>query len=77
MKKFFILLSIIITNYPSVFAHRQSCIIERHFGSIVMVRGYTEGGSLAYGSGVIVGKGEVITNCHVLRRTKSSLGFTR
>ena len=36
-----------------------------------MVRGYTESGSLAYGSGVIVGKGEVITNCHVLRRTKN------
>jgi len=41
------------------------------FGSIVMVRGYTESGSLAYGSGVIVGKGEVITNCHVLRRTEA------
>jgi serine protease Do len=38
--------------------------------SIVMIRGYTESGSLAYGSGVIVGENQVITNCHVLRKTK-------
>ena len=38
--------------------------------SIVMIRGYTETGTLAYGSGVIVGENQVVTNCHVLRRTK-------
>ena len=35
-----------------------------------MVRGYTDTGALAYGSGVIVGENEIITNCHVLRDTK-------
>jgi tetratricopeptide (TPR) repeat protein len=38
--------------------------------SVVMIRGYTDNGSLAYGSGVIVGENEVVTNCHVLRNTK-------
>ena len=69
MKKFFIL-SLLLLQTTSVFAIDKTALL-RAFGSIVMVRGYTESGSLAYGSGVIVGKGEVITNCHVLRRTKN------
>ena len=69
MKKFFILLLLLIQT-PSVFALDKAALMKA-FGSIVMVRGYTESGSLAYGSGVIVGKGEVITNCHILRKTKS------
>jgi len=36
----------------------------------VMIRGYADDGSLAYGSGVIIGDNEVVTNCHVLRKTK-------
>ena len=69
MKKIFILL-IILTHTSFANAFDRAALLKA-FGSIVMVRGYTESGSLAYGSGVIVGKGEVITNCHVLRRTKS------
>ena len=69
MKKFFIL-SILLLQIIPVFAIDKAALLKA-FGSIVMVRGYTESGSLAYGSGVIVGKGEVITNCHVLRRTKN------
>ena len=68
MKKFFILSLLLFQTIP-VLAIDKAALLKA-FGSIVMVRGYTEGGSLAYGSGVIVGKGEVITNCHVLRRTK-------
>jgi serine protease Do len=68
MKKFFILSLLLLQTIP-VFALDKAALMNA-FGSIVMVRGYTESGSLAYGSGVIVGKGEVITNCHVLRRTK-------
>jgi len=69
MKKFFIL-SLLLLQVTPVFAIDKAALLKA-FGSIVMVRGYTESGSLAYGSGVIVGKGEVITNCHVLRRTKN------
>ena len=69
MKKLFILSLLLLQTIP-VFAIDKAALLKA-FGSIVMVRGYTESGSLAYGSGVIVGKGEVITNCHVLRRTKN------
>jgi serine protease Do len=69
MKQFFLLLTLLIyTSFAGAF---DRAALLKAFGSIVMVRGYTESGSLAYGSGVIVGKGEVITNCHVLRRTKA------
>ena len=69
MKHFFLLFLLLIhTNF--IFSIDKALLLKA-FGSIVMVRGYTESGSLAYGSGVIVGKGEVITNCHVLRRTKN------
>lgn len=40
------------------------------FMSVVMIRGYNESGGLAFGSGIVVGNNEVVTNCHVLRRTK-------
>lgn len=40
------------------------------FFSIVMIRGYNPDGSLAYGSGVIVAKNKVLTNCHIFRQTK-------
>ena len=69
MKQFLILLTLLIhTSFVNAF---DQAALLKAFGSIVMVRGYTESGSLAYGSGVIVGKGEVITNCHVLRRTEA------
>ena len=69
MKYFLVLLTLLIhTAFANAF---DQAALMKAFGSIVMVRGYTESGSLAYGSGVIVGKGEVITNCHVLRSTKA------
>jgi len=40
------------------------------FFGVVMIRGYNDAGGLAYGSGVVVGDNQVITNCHVLRKTK-------
>jgi hypothetical protein len=40
------------------------------FFSIVLVRGYNSNGSLAYGSGVVVGDNKVLTNCHIFRQTK-------
>jgi hypothetical protein len=38
--------------------------------SVVMVRGYNASGGLSYGSGVIIAKDKVITNCHIFRNTK-------
>jgi hypothetical protein len=43
--------------------------LMRVFFSIVLVRGYDADGGLAYGSGVVVGQNQVVTNCHVLRKT--------
>lgn len=40
------------------------------FLNVVMIRGYNEAGGLVFGSGVVVGDNQVVTNCHVLRRTK-------
>ena len=40
------------------------------YTSIVLIRGYNATGGLAYGSGVVVGKDKVLTNCHVFRSTK-------
>lgn len=44
--------------------------ILKSLQSVVMIRGYNENGGLAYGSGVVVAKNKVITNCHIFRTTK-------
>ncbi len=40
------------------------------YTSVVLIRGHNATGGLAYGSGVVVGKDKVLTNCHVFRSTK-------
>lgn len=40
------------------------------FFSIVMIRGYSENGGMSYGSGIVVDKDKVLTNCHIFRLTK-------
>ena len=47
----------------------KAALIQSYF-SVVMIRGYNADGSLAYGSGVVIAKDKVVTNCHVLRSTK-------
>ncbi|MCX7627533.1 MAG: trypsin-like peptidase domain-containing protein [Methylophilaceae bacterium] len=42
-------------------------VLLKVFFSVVLVRGYDHNGGLAYGSGVVVGENQVVTNCHVLR----------
>ena len=44
-------------------------LVAKH--AVVLVRGYNQTGGLAYGSGVVVAKDKIISNCHVLRTTKS------
>jgi serine protease Do len=67
--RYFLFLFLILISGLS-FSYDQEKLIKA-WASSVMVRGYTETGALAYGSGVIVGKDQVVTNCHVLRKTKS------
>lgn len=40
------------------------------FNAIVMIRGYNPDGGMAYGSGVVVAKDKVMTNCHIFRQSK-------
>lgn len=61
--------SALLTPATSSFAYDKEALIQSYF-SVVMIRGYNEKGGLAYGSGVVIGKDKVITNCHVLRSTK-------
>lgn len=48
--------------------YRQK-MLDAYF-SVVLIRGYNETGGLAYGSGVVLDKNKVITNCHIFRTTK-------
>lgn len=56
---------------PAANAFDQQSLM-RVFFSIVLVRGYNPDGSLAYGSGVVIGDNKVVTNCHVLRKTNQA-----
>ncbi|HEY7986487.1 MAG TPA: trypsin-like peptidase domain-containing protein [Methylophilaceae bacterium] len=47
----------------------DQALFMKTFFSVVLVRGYDDNGGLAYGTGVVVGKNQVATDCHVLRRT--------
>ena len=68
MKKIIYLL-IISFFYHSALAYDKAKLMDAWVAN-VMIRGYADDGSLAYGSGVIIGDNEVVTNCHVLRKTK-------
>lgn len=63
----FILLSLGLPNVAMAF---DRALLFDAFNSIVMVRGYNPDGSMAYGSGVVITKTTVLTNCHIFRNTK-------
>jgi serine protease Do len=63
-----LLISLLLSTTNSL-AMDKSALIQSYF-SVVMVQGYNADGSMAYGSGVVIGKDKVVTNCHVLRSTK-------
>lgn len=68
--KFIVLISVSLPLYSSnAFALNRDLLMDS-FLSVVMIRGYNEAGGLAYGSGVVVGDNQVVTNCHVIRKTK-------
>jgi hypothetical protein len=60
-------LSLLVMSQPAL-AFDQALFMKTFF-SVVLVRGYDDNGGLAYGTGVVVGKNQVATDCHVLRRT--------
>lgn len=62
------LLCMLMVSAPSAQAFDRTKLLKSFF-SIVMIKGYTTDGSMAYGSGVVVGKNKVITNCHIFRKT--------
>ena len=57
---------ILFTN--KVHAYDRVKLLKSFF-SIVMIKGYTSDGSMAYGSGVVVGSNKIVTNCHIFRKT--------
>jgi hypothetical protein len=57
------------TLYQPAFAADKEKILSAS-QSVVMIRGYNANGGLAYGSGVVIAKDKVITNCHIFRTTK-------
>jgi serine protease Do len=68
MRYLFLFLAL-LSSAPAVYAFDKQKMLESFF-STVMVRGYKADGSLAFGSGVVVGDNKVLTNCHTLRQTK-------
>ncbi|MGJ8620756.1 MAG: trypsin-like peptidase domain-containing protein [Methylophilaceae bacterium] len=58
----------LLVSATTAFAYDKQALIKSYF-STVMIRGYNQTGGLAYGSGVVVDKDTVITNCHVFRST--------
>lgn len=64
-------LIIMIIPASAVHAFDQAALMKAFF-SVVLVRGYNDDGSLAYGSGTVVAENQVATNCHVLRKTKQA-----
>lgn len=63
------LLAVLLSPAANAFDQQS---LMRVFFSVVLVRGYNPDGSLAYGSGVVIGPNQVVTNCHVLRKTNKA-----
>lgn len=68
---FIVFLSLLSSLLPAAHAYDRQKLLSSFF-STVLVRGYKDDGSLAYGSGVVVADNQTLTNCHVLRETKQA-----
>ena len=68
MRKLFFV-SVLLSQIQPAIALDQEKVLKS-LQSVVMIRGYNANGGLAYGSGVVVAKDTVITNCHIFRSTK-------
>jgi serine protease Do len=67
--RFLLLAILLLSSIQPALAENKEQLFDAYF-SVVMIRGYNATGGLSYGSGVVVGKDQVITNCHVFRSTK-------
>lgn len=65
----FILTAVLISATQPALAFDKAKLYSA-YTSVVLIRGHNANGGLAYGSGVVVGKDKVLTNCHVFRSTK-------
>lgn len=65
----FILLAALLSYIQPALALDQEKVLHA-LQAVVMIRGYTDTGGISYGSGVVVGKNKIITNCHIFRKTK-------
>ena len=54
--------AVLIGLAPQAQAFDRAKLLQSFF-SIVMIKGYTADGSMAYGSGVVVGPNKIVTNC--------------
>jgi len=68
MRNFLFVVAFFSAMQPAL-AENKEQLFQAYY-TVVMIRGYNAAGGLSYGSGVVVGKDEVITNCHVFRSTK-------
>jgi serine protease Do len=64
-----IITAALLAAIQPAFAFDKAKLYEA-YTSVVLIRGHNATGGLAYGSGVVVGKDKVLTNCHVFRSTK-------
>lgn len=67
MRALCLVTTLLLYTLPAL-AYDKQALMDGYFG-VVMIRGYNTNGGLAYGSGVVVDKNKVITNCHVFRTT--------
>jgi serine protease Do len=67
--RFLILAAAFFSAVQTAWAMDQAKLFEA-YSSVVLIRGFNATGGLTYGSGVVVGKDKVLTNCHVFRATK-------
>jgi serine protease Do len=67
--RFFIIFAALFSAIQPAIAMDRAKLYSA-YTSIVLIRGHNTTGGLAYGSGVVVGKDKVLTNCHVFRATK-------
>ena len=68
MRQYALILSLLFAFQPAHAIDQEKILAATQ--AVVMVRGYNDNGGLAYGSGVVVAKNKVLTNCHIFRSTK-------
>jgi serine protease Do len=69
--RYLLLFITIFSLLPTAHAYDRQKLLSSFF-STVLVRGYKDDGTLAYGSGVVVRDNKILTNCHIFRQTRQA-----